>query len=400
MKVTAVNKDFRQKIEDRDDFTYDERKRISMKSDDRCCHCGKLCYFGFGATVDHFIPISRGGTNDPKNLVMMCYDCNEAKGNLIVAPVGYLPYIKDKYMEEVIDYFEEYIDSFEFIERTNMLACDEYVINFYPQVCEKFLNKKKHSRKYGGNDTVAKRMSVQHTFKHAQVEDAPKLEEYLTNYLIKRDCLGSREAVKYNIEFWLKYGCIYYLENSDGVRYMTCLTYRKNMIRKNGEYEKDEDICIYMFPSSASALQEALSDTMIDEIVKNICYEQRLYMLPLYINFVNTEPLARNFLYNKYGQYYENGDYISVNISDWSMGRTMYKMIKKKDDYREVVGDHENTVLKDDAMRALDRFFGKFKDITHEVKVWCKKHPDADFMEDLIYQMIDLDSVPEKDAGD
>jgi 5-methylcytosine-specific restriction endonuclease McrA len=41
------------------------------------CHwCGKP-----GNTVDHLMPISRGGTNDPSNLVSACAHCNEARGN-------------------------------------------------------------------------------------------------------------------------------------------------------------------------------------------------------------------------------------------------------------------------------------------------------------------------------
>lgn len=33
------------------------------------------------ATVDHAIPVSRGGTNDPINLVAACYRCNIDKGD-------------------------------------------------------------------------------------------------------------------------------------------------------------------------------------------------------------------------------------------------------------------------------------------------------------------------------
>ncbi len=33
------------------------------------------------ATVDHRIPISKGGTHSIDNLYMTCYDCNKDKGN-------------------------------------------------------------------------------------------------------------------------------------------------------------------------------------------------------------------------------------------------------------------------------------------------------------------------------
>ena len=40
-----------------------------------CAYCG----FSGGVTVDHVIPISRGGTNDRKNIVPACSKCNSSK---------------------------------------------------------------------------------------------------------------------------------------------------------------------------------------------------------------------------------------------------------------------------------------------------------------------------------
>ena len=33
--------------------------------------------------VDHKIPVSRGGTDDEKNLITKCFNCNRGKGDLI-----------------------------------------------------------------------------------------------------------------------------------------------------------------------------------------------------------------------------------------------------------------------------------------------------------------------------
>lgn len=41
-----------------------------------CSHVGKE-----GLTIDHIVPVSKGGTNDPKNLQAMCFDCNNQKGD-------------------------------------------------------------------------------------------------------------------------------------------------------------------------------------------------------------------------------------------------------------------------------------------------------------------------------
>lgn len=44
----------------------------------RCYYCN--CKLDNGYHVDHVIPLSRGGTNDPSNLVIACPTCNQSKG--------------------------------------------------------------------------------------------------------------------------------------------------------------------------------------------------------------------------------------------------------------------------------------------------------------------------------
>ena len=40
-----------------------------------CVYCNKSVEFG-GDTLDHIIPLSRGGTNDKMNLTIACKSCN------------------------------------------------------------------------------------------------------------------------------------------------------------------------------------------------------------------------------------------------------------------------------------------------------------------------------------
>jgi hypothetical protein len=49
----------------------------------RCYFCGvefNTCGPGSKRTIDHLVPRSAGGTNDPENLVHACYLCNHKKG--------------------------------------------------------------------------------------------------------------------------------------------------------------------------------------------------------------------------------------------------------------------------------------------------------------------------------
>ncbi|MHA2279807.1 MAG: HNH endonuclease [Promethearchaeota archaeon] len=46
-----------------------------------CYYCGVLLHKE-NRSVDHYVPRSKGGSNDLSNLVTACNDCNQAKGDL------------------------------------------------------------------------------------------------------------------------------------------------------------------------------------------------------------------------------------------------------------------------------------------------------------------------------
>lgn len=54
-------------------------KRVFMRFNGKCLYCGKG--IGLDYHLDHYLPISKGGTNDERNLVISCPACNLKKGN-------------------------------------------------------------------------------------------------------------------------------------------------------------------------------------------------------------------------------------------------------------------------------------------------------------------------------
>lgn len=60
---------------------------FSLYGDD-CYLCGSVA-----DTIDHVIPLSRGGNNDISNLRPACYDCNIKKGSQLLS--DYLNSLKD-----------------------------------------------------------------------------------------------------------------------------------------------------------------------------------------------------------------------------------------------------------------------------------------------------------------
>jgi hypothetical protein len=62
---------------------YDVLRRCNFA----CYYCGTPAALGLKVLhVDHVIPVSLGGTNDPWNLVAACWDCNLGKAGLPPAP--------------------------------------------------------------------------------------------------------------------------------------------------------------------------------------------------------------------------------------------------------------------------------------------------------------------------
>ena len=52
-----------------------EMKRDALE----CCYCGALFSETLKKTIDHVIPLSKGGSNNKENLIICCGDCNSQK---------------------------------------------------------------------------------------------------------------------------------------------------------------------------------------------------------------------------------------------------------------------------------------------------------------------------------
>ena len=74
--LDRVNKSKRRK------FNPDERKIIYAKSKGRCTLCGRFMNFD-DFTVDHIVPLSKGGSNNINNLQATCRVCNNIKQDIL-----------------------------------------------------------------------------------------------------------------------------------------------------------------------------------------------------------------------------------------------------------------------------------------------------------------------------
>ncbi|NWJ95774.1 MAG: HNH endonuclease [Chloroflexi bacterium] len=60
------------------------RFEVLRRDNFRCCFCGANAKEGVELQIDHKIPVSRGGTNDPHNLQTLCQACNLGKSSQLL----------------------------------------------------------------------------------------------------------------------------------------------------------------------------------------------------------------------------------------------------------------------------------------------------------------------------
>ena len=81
-------------------FSLDDREKILEKTNFKCAHCGKPLD-KYDMTVEHIVPVSKGGTNDEFNITALCTDCNTNKSNWTYSDIGtYYKYIDEKYIKQ------------------------------------------------------------------------------------------------------------------------------------------------------------------------------------------------------------------------------------------------------------------------------------------------------------
>jgi len=64
------------------DLRIEIKKSLFSAGKNECHWCGKtLCFGDRDTTLDHIVPMSRGGRTDENNTVLACRSCNKKKGS-------------------------------------------------------------------------------------------------------------------------------------------------------------------------------------------------------------------------------------------------------------------------------------------------------------------------------
>lgn len=201
----------RKKIENRQIFSRSERLEILEKSNCKCSHCG-VDLIGF-FTVDHVIPLNKGGTNDSSNLVALCEECNKAKDDLIVDPSSYFKYVKSGILDILIKNQEKFCEEFEWLSQNNILPTDikEIKIAYSPRRFNSMLSKVKKNGAHKAYYTT-----ITCYIKRATENKLKEIVDFCYSVSLLSNTNNNKEKlISDEVNYWFKNGAIYYLTNKD-----------------------------------------------------------------------------------------------------------------------------------------------------------------------------------------
>ena len=200
----------REKLEERRYFTTEEKIFIGQKSLNRCSHCGKKLTTDF--TVEHVIPLNKGGTNDLTNLVALCSSCNVEKSDFVCHPKDYYNFLLPEYIDELIKNQLTYYSEYSYLTPNTLLPEDirEFKVEIIPEKVASFstVNKK-------FNKAYNYRRISSIFLKRAIYSDLDSLYKYTFDFMNsisnEFDEVNIKKECKDMLSNWFDNGCIYFL---------------------------------------------------------------------------------------------------------------------------------------------------------------------------------------------
>lgn len=204
----------RKKVVERVWFSRDVKEDILRKSEGVCAHCGCQVVVGDNFTVEHVVPISKGGTNDLVNIVALCRTCNVTKGDGIWHPYEYLTYLHEENKEELKEYIDKYFNDKRWFTHNNFCQVDFKKI----EVNIPITGRQKTVRK--NNQTILARACkiVDYRLQKALYCDLQDIYDMQIAYLKRNKLKVDKAAIKETISDAYGTGAIYYVARSDGTK--------------------------------------------------------------------------------------------------------------------------------------------------------------------------------------
>lgn len=121
----------RTQVEERMPFPWQVKEPLLKETGSMCAHCGIQLDRYSNLSVDHIIPLSKGGSNDPSNLTVLCDDCNGLKSDMILHPVEWYPYLPEKRRKKLLSDMIRYIEETDYLSENCLMPMDKFRLRSY-----------------------------------------------------------------------------------------------------------------------------------------------------------------------------------------------------------------------------------------------------------------------------
>jgi hypothetical protein len=111
--------------ESRELIDFKTKFSVYLACGQRCVHCGRRMAVD-DLTVEHVIPLNKGGKNEVRNYAVLCKPCNQAKSDYVIAPVDYYQYAPEEKKKELQTLFGEYLDTVDWLSHDNLFMTDSF----------------------------------------------------------------------------------------------------------------------------------------------------------------------------------------------------------------------------------------------------------------------------------
>lgn len=127
----------RARIEERTAFPWAVKEPLLKETGGKCAHCGAPLDRYTNLTVDHFIPLNKGGTNDVQNLTVLCEDCNKEKSDMVLSPAWY-PFLTNSRRKKLKEYMGRYMGQTDYLAEDCLMPLDTFRIEVPVTVKKKY----------------------------------------------------------------------------------------------------------------------------------------------------------------------------------------------------------------------------------------------------------------------
>lgn len=120
----------RVKEEERSYIPRQIRLSVLKECGHKCAHCGAPLFFSTNMTMEHVIPLHKGGSNEADNLVVLCEACNKDKNNDVIEPALYYPHLPKPKLKQVQATFQKYVANVRWLDYQTVFMTDRFMLSY------------------------------------------------------------------------------------------------------------------------------------------------------------------------------------------------------------------------------------------------------------------------------